>query len=294
MKKRIGDSHVSFTSHGKKSVKRETAKQIRLRRVNINMSNRSFYSLITLSVLILLGAGILVVDAYVSSNGVGHSYSELQPCGNEQILKTANGAWSCTDIPSLVGPQGPAGPQGLPGTGPQGPPGPNELAAGATIHSAGRLHIDGEEILYLLNQNGVVIGKEWGGNGDLDVQGRLDVGTTGGDYNSANANWNYNLLLNGNDWTSIGFHDSYHSAGSIKYSNGRFYIGSNDGWGVADLEVGGNLQVGGGLKIGVAQAYIGCNNQDEIKLCYGGDAHGNTLCVCARSPSTGMIIWIPV
>ncbi|HKE97545.1 MAG TPA: hypothetical protein VKG45_01230, partial [Actinomycetes bacterium] len=58
------------------------------------------------------------------------------------------------------------------------------LAAAKKISSAGRLHISGEELLYLLNKSGVVIGKEWGGTGELTVQGTLKalgnvgIGTT--------------------------------------------------------------------------------------------------------------------
>lgn len=41
-----------------------------------------------------------------------------------------------------------------------------------TISSSGRMHIHGNELLYLLNKDGVIIGKEWGGNGNLSVQGK--------------------------------------------------------------------------------------------------------------------------
>ncbi len=41
------------------------------------------------------------------------------------------------------------------------------------IECAGRQYINGSEYLYLLNKNGVVIGKDAGGNGDLQVQGNL-------------------------------------------------------------------------------------------------------------------------
>jgi hypothetical protein len=44
-----------------------------------------------------------------------------------------------------------------------------------TIKGAGRLHVGGEELLYLLNKAGVMIGKEWGGNGNLTVQGDVVV-----------------------------------------------------------------------------------------------------------------------
>lgn len=50
-----------------------------------------------------------------------------------------------------------------------------EIPANRQIRSNGRLHIAGDEILYLLNKAGVVIGKEWGGNGNLWVQGNLTV-----------------------------------------------------------------------------------------------------------------------
>ncbi|MBU1065823.1 tail fiber domain-containing protein, partial [bacterium] len=58
------------------------------------------------------------------------------------------------------------------------------LATAKRIHGLGRLHIGGEELLYLLNKSGVVIGKEWEGNGNLTVEGNVTalgnvgIGTT--------------------------------------------------------------------------------------------------------------------
>jgi hypothetical protein len=49
---------------------------------------------------------------------------------------------------------------------------------GHTINSAGRQHIFGAERLYLLNKTGVIVGKEWGGNGNLSVQGAVITGDT--------------------------------------------------------------------------------------------------------------------
>jgi len=49
------------------------------------------------------------------------------------------------------------------------------LPAGAQIAGDGRLHIAGAELLYLLNHDGVIIGKEWGGNGNLTVEGTLNA-----------------------------------------------------------------------------------------------------------------------
>ena len=40
----------------------------------------------------------------------------------------------------------------------------------------GPLHISGDGLLYLLNKNGVVVGKDWGGNGNLSVGNTLTVG----------------------------------------------------------------------------------------------------------------------
>lgn len=52
---------------------------------------------------------------------------------------------------------------------------PGDIQFGSTLSTAGRMHIDGGELLYLLNEKGVVVGKEWGGSGDLWVQGNLVV-----------------------------------------------------------------------------------------------------------------------
>ena len=48
------------------------------------------------------------------------------------------------------------------------------LDAGKVITSPGRMHISGEELLYVLNKDGVIIGKEFGGTGDLTVQGLIN------------------------------------------------------------------------------------------------------------------------
>jgi hypothetical protein len=49
------------------------------------------------------------------------------------------------------------------------------LQAGRTISATGRLHVSGEELLYVLNKQGMIVGKEWGGTGNLVVQGRIGV-----------------------------------------------------------------------------------------------------------------------
>jgi hypothetical protein len=47
------------------------------------------------------------------------------------------------------------------------------ISAGHTILSPGRMHIHGEELLYLLHRDGVIISKAWDGNGNLTVEGRF-------------------------------------------------------------------------------------------------------------------------
>ena len=70
-------------------------------------------------------------------------------------------------------------------------PGTLKVTSGQTIEGLGRLHMFGPELLYILNKSGVIIGKEWGGNGNLSVQGNLHVNETAnvsGDINAHNIN----------------------------------------------------------------------------------------------------------
>ena len=65
-----------------------------------------------------------------------------------------------------------------------------QTPGGNTFRCEGRQHIMGEELLYILNKSGVMIGKEWGGNGNLHVQGNTHVNGT--------VNTNSKLLEGGN------------------------------------------------------------------------------------------------
>ncbi len=51
-----------------------------------------------------------------------------------------------------------------------------QIPATGRIHTPGRLHMSGDEFLYILNKSGAIVGKEWGGTGNLSVQGKLTVG----------------------------------------------------------------------------------------------------------------------
>ncbi len=87
------------------------------------------------------------------------------------------------------------------------------------------------------------IGRE-GPTRPLDVNGSTSVGTTSSDYLPGGYNWNYTLLLNGQDTTSIGFHDSGSNVGSIRFKNNLFTIGENDGWGIANAYFPGSVGIG--------------------------------------------------
>ena len=120
------------------------------------------------------------------------------------------------------------------------------LGVGPTITGSGRLHIYGPELLYILNKNGVIIGKEWGGSGDLSVQGNTNVV---GDINPGN---NINMPKNK---TIAGAGTMYISAGDLLYlfpKNGVI-IGREWG-GNGNLSVQGTLNVQGRDIIGELNA----------------------------------------
>ncbi|HSC80686.1 MAG TPA: H-type lectin domain-containing protein, partial [Chitinolyticbacter sp.] len=87
------------------------------------------------------------------------------------------------------------------------------------IHCPARLHISGDELLYLLNKSGVVIGKEWGGNGKLTVQGELAAqgGITFGDGSQqAGA-----VVVRGGTWESGGRMEKTTKYINVSYSGFR-------------------------------------------------------------------------
>ena len=118
-----------------------------------------------------------------------------------------------------------------------------------TISSPGRMHISGGELLYLLNTSGVVIGKEWGGNGNLSVQGNLNVG------GSATAGY---LYVNPQDGTNEGGEIQLKGAGSYAgfqidnyQGNARIHtLGSDKQFQVlgGGASIAGNLNVGGNIQ----------------------------------------------
>jgi hypothetical protein len=112
---------------------------------------------------------------------------------------------------------------------------------GGTINSAGRMHLSGNELLYLLNKSGVIIGKEWGGNGNLSVQGA--VSTT--DLNVAKGTALSGNLRQGNpgdpNWTGANF---YRRDGRWSHFD---WVGDQKNYIRGDTQHDNSLNVGGNL-----------------------------------------------
>jgi hypothetical protein len=88
------------------------------------------------------------------------------------------------------------------------------LGAGHTFSAPGRLHISGAEILYLLNNQGVVISKAWGGNGNLTAEGTVRIadklGTSGFPPAPRNPKWGgglhtWDVEAEGTIWSMHGY-----------------------------------------------------------------------------------------
>jgi hypothetical protein len=128
-----------------------------------------------------------------------------------------------------------------------------------TLRSAGRMHIAGGELCFLLHKNGVIIGKEWGGTGDLRVEGNIAVDgkQNVGGYGPTTAYVNAPTMeVGGQDPSSNGarggilyLHDHGRIAHQLRYSNGTLYLeGAGNGYGTnatPTLAVGGDISIGG-------------------------------------------------
>ena len=78
--------------------------------------------------------------------------------------------------------------------------------SGTTLKDTGRFHIASGELLYLLPKDGVIIGKEWGGNGNLQVQGIITTpgNITGGGLISEKDAWIKGVLAVGGQLNAAG------------------------------------------------------------------------------------------
>ena len=118
------------------------------------------------------------------------------------------------------------------------------IASGAQITSPGRMHINGEENLFILNKNGVVIGKEWGGNGDLTVEGnQTNIGTLTVEGNITS---NTGIIVPG--ISAPGRLNITSSELVHVYSKGGLYVGKTDG-GSGDIIAEGNITSNIGINV---------------------------------------------
>jgi len=60
--------------------------------------NRIHYSLITLAIVVVFGVGVYALGTTVPNPG--HSISQLQVCGDGQILQTSGTSWTCVAMPT--------------------------------------------------------------------------------------------------------------------------------------------------------------------------------------------------
>lgn len=115
--------------------------------------------------------------------------------------------------------------------GPRTENGTDFLASGNLSMPDGRMHISGGEVLYLLNKAGVIVGKEYDGNGNLTVEGGLSVlgdSTLGGAIKLTGTivsgklgtidGWKLGILLSGED--RYGFIDVPEISGDIGFGIG--------------------------------------------------------------------------
>lgn len=75
----------------------------------------------------------------------------------------------------------------------------------------------------------------------------LQVGTTAANYIPNTSNWSTggsNILVQGADWSSIGFHDAGARVDYILVGGGIMHLGYNAGWGNATIQVLGNAGFG--------------------------------------------------
>lgn len=127
-----------------------------------------------------------------------------------------------------------------------------DMSAGTTLHNFGRMHISGEEYLYLLNKSGVFISKAWGGNGNLQVEGSIGIGTNPevkldviGETRVRNA---------GNNDIRLGYSGYYGNWGMISSTpvyGYNFYVGQVGKW-VTELG-GGEINRFGGMYVDMGE-----------------------------------------
>lgn len=82
-------------------------KRVQLGKININMTNKWFYSFVTLFIVLILGIGVFAADSWGPGDDPdgGHAMRELaapEPCDSGEFLKYNGGDnWGCSNIESF-------------------------------------------------------------------------------------------------------------------------------------------------------------------------------------------------
>lgn len=124
--------------------------------------------------------------------------------------------------------------------------GSNIIVTGQSGFGSGKLIVEGS-IGFVQGSNTVISQS----GSLLSYPGPISIGTTGSNYWFNTSNWSTGgptLLLNGADYTSIGFHDANSRVDAIIAGGGWIRIGTNVGWGAANIELsGGHTYISGSV-----------------------------------------------
>lgn len=105
----------------------------------------------------------------------------------------------------------------------------------------------------------------------------VSLGTIAQNYTPNTGNWTTSgttLRLNGQDYTTIGFHDSGNRVDFIRVGNGIIQLGYNGGWGEASLGMPGGGQWSNSGNVG-----IGTSDTKGYKLAVAGNAIAESVTV---------------
>ena len=75
-------------------------KKIKIGKVQINFSNKWFYTFIAIGILVIIGVGVY---ATVDKTKAWHSLDEIElpDCADGQVLQMSGGSWGCVDLPNV-------------------------------------------------------------------------------------------------------------------------------------------------------------------------------------------------
>ncbi len=68
--------------------------------IKINISHRWLYTFIAIGILAIIGVGVYASSYINSVTNTGHDLTEIEPCGDGEILQTSGTSWSCVGMPA--------------------------------------------------------------------------------------------------------------------------------------------------------------------------------------------------